>query len=404
MMRALLFTIALAIAFPSSSQQEVDNPRRGIESVEALLKQRPNDPTLWFYLARLRAAAGELDGCVAALEKVLAIGNGFLPPRDGFEKVWDAPAFQSVRAKLEAKLPRLDFAPTAFELEDRMLIPEGIAYDPHSQSFFVGSVNERKIVRIGAGGAASEFSAPSDGLDHVLGLAVDSPRRILYAVSTSAVVDSGGAAPRNAIFAFDVDSARLLRRVEVPGAKQLNDVTVARGGRVFTSDSASGAIYEIPKEAPARAIVAPGVLRGSNGLAVSPDAKRLYVAHATGIAMVDLADTAQVKRVAVPESETVAAIDGLYEWQGQLVGVQNVTTPGRVILMTLSSNGAAITRVQTLLSHHHRALDEPTTGAITERGFFLLAATGVSHFNREGRVDNADALPRPTVLRIPLTR
>jgi len=162
-------------------------------------------------------------------------------------------------------------------------------------------------------------------------------------------------------------------------------------------------VFEIPKEGAPRQVVSPNVIRASNGLAASADAKRLYVAHSTGLASVDLASGA-LTRMRIPERETVAAIDGLYEWQGQLVGVQNVTTPGRVILMTLSPDGQSVTRVQTLLSHHHRALEEPTTGAVTERGFFLLAATGVSHFDRQGHVDNADALPRPTVLRIPLTR
>ena len=80
----------------------------------------------------------------------------------------------------------------------------------------------------------------------------------------------------------------------------------------------------------------------------------------------------------MPPRQTVAAIDGLYQWQGKLIGVQNAPTPGRVILMTLSSDGAAITRIQTLLSHHHTALDEPTTGAVADDAFYLLAATGVA--------------------------
>ena len=100
----------------------------------------------------------------------------------------------------------------------------------------------------------------------------------------------------------------------------------------------------------------------------------------------------------------VAAIDGLYEWHGQLVGVQNVTNPGRVIIATLSRDGDTVTRVQTLLSHHHTALYEPTTGAVTDRGFFLLAATGVTHYNAQGKIDRPDEVPAPTILRIPLPR
>jgi DNA-binding beta-propeller fold protein YncE len=331
------------------------------------------------------------------------LGEGILPSRDGFESVWEDKDFQAVRAKLEAKLPRLDYAPNAFVIEDTRLVPEGIAYDAYTQSFFMGSIAERKILRIGEGNAVSEFAGAAAGLDSILGLVVDSPRRTLYAVSTSALTTEGEAHRRNAVVAFDVDTGRMLRRIAVPAARQLNDVAVAHGGRVFATDSGSGAVYEVPKEGDAREVVPPGALPGSNGLAASPDSKRLYVAHSTGIAVVDL-DTGTFKQVGIPERETVAAIDGLYEWQGQLIGVQNVTTPGRVILMTLSRDGASITKVQTLLSHHHNVLDEPTTGVVTPKGFFLLAATGVTHYNRAGTLDNPETLPKPTVVRIPLPR
>ena len=89
---------------------------------------------------------------------------------------------------------------------------------------------------------------------------------------------------------------------------------------------------------------------------------------------------------------------------GQLIGVQNVTKPGRVILVSLSRDGAAITAVKALLSHHHSALDEPTTGAVGRDSFYLLAATAVTRYNREGRIDRPDTVPLPTVVRIPLPR
>jgi hypothetical protein len=84
-----------------------------------------------------------------------------------------------------------------------------------------------------------------------------------------------------------------------------------------------------------------------------------------------------------------------------LVGVQNVTTPGRVIRIQLSADGTTVRAVKTLLSHHHNALDEPTTLAIAGSNFYLLAATGVSRFGADGIIADPDTVPRPTILRIP---
>ncbi|MEO5694865.1 MAG: SMP-30/gluconolactonase/LRE family protein [Usitatibacter sp.] len=395
------------LAFPVHAQQDKVAAHAAIGAIENLLKQRPTDATLYFYLARSHAQLGEKAAVVAALEKVLELGDGFLPARqEGFDPVWGDAAFQAVYAKLEAKLPRLDFAPTAFEMIDKTVIPEGIAYDAPSRSFFVGSIAQGRIYRVDDARGITEFAGAGANFDHVLGLAVDSPRRLLYAVTTSALTTEGEKRRRNAIVAFDIDTRKLMKRYDVDTAQQLNDVTVAAGGRVFASDSASGAIFEIGIQGPgpaARELVRPNQLRGSNGIAASPDGKKLYVAHSTGIAVVET-DTGAVRQVVNDTRENVAAIDGLYQHQGELIGVQNVTSPGRVIEISLGRGGESIARVRTLLSHHHTALDEPTTGAVAGDYFYLLAATGVSHFNREGRIERLETLHSPTVLKVLLAR
>ena len=404
-MRAFLVSLLLFAVLPLAAQTPApaDEAKRSITNIERLIALRPEDATLWFFLSRAQVRAGELTPAVASMQKVNRFGDGFLPRREDFAPLWDHAEFRELREKMAERLPRLDFAPVAFTIEDRTLIPEGIAYDPPSRSFFVGSILQHKVLRVAEDGAIAEFAGMSGDLDEVLGLAVDAPRRTLYVVSTTALTTAGEAKRRNAVVAYDVDTRKMVNRFEVPDAKQLNDVAVARGGRVFATDSASGAVYEIPVRGPGpvRPLLPAGAVSGSNGLAVSPDAKRLYVAHATGLAVIDIA-TGDVKRVENRTRETVAAIDGLYEWHGELIGVQNVTTPGRVIRIALSPDGGTITGVRTLLSHHHAWLDEPTTAVPTDHGLFVLAATGVSHYNRQGLVDHPETLPRPTVVRVPL--
>jgi len=142
----------LAFPFPSLSQGDAAR----IARVEALLKERPRDAALHYYLARFQCEARNVPAASAALEKVEEFGDGFLPTRDGFENCWQDAKFREVRARMEARLPRLDYAPTAFELEDRTLLPEGIAFDPASGAFFVGSTAKGTITRVGFGNALTE--------------------------------------------------------------------------------------------------------------------------------------------------------------------------------------------------------------------------------------------------------
>src|SRR5688572_22860665 len=243
-----LAAFLVALALPAFAQQpNLDAARQTVTAIEGLIKQRPTDATLYYYLARFQGQLGDRKAVVAALEKVLELGDGFLPVNEeGFAVVWDDSAFQSVLARIEARLPRMDFAPTAIELEDRTVIPEGIAYDPHSKAFFIGSIAQRRILRVGENRALTEFAGANANLDLVLGIAVDAPRRVLYAVSTNGFVGEAEKSRKNAVVSFDVDSGKLLQRYDIPEALQLNDVAIARGGRVFATDSQSGAIYEIP--------------------------------------------------------------------------------------------------------------------------------------------------------------
>jgi hypothetical protein len=72
-----------------------------------------------------------------------------------------------------------------------------------------------------------------------------------------------------------------------------------------------------------------------------------------------------------------------------------------VIRIQLSPDGESVRAVKTLLSHHHNALHEPTTLAIADNGFYLLAATAVRAYGADGTIANPDSVPRPAILRIP---
>jgi len=374
-------------------------PRRS-ELIRERLKTRPDDPTLYYYLALAEFAEGNRPGGLEALEKVADLGHGFLPVRGmGFDAVWGDSAFQNVRGRLEKKLPRVTSARELFRL-DRQLIPEGIAWDPQSRCYFVGSVAASRIIRIDARGKVSDFAVAGE-LRQVLGLALDAGRRRLHAVSTT-LVEGARDSVSNRVVTYDLATGARVRSVAVPAATQLNDVTVAASGELYTTDSGAGGVYRIRESGVVDTLVATGRLPGVNGVAISSDGTGLYLAHSTGIARFEFATGELLPRIEVPPGETIAAIDGLYADGHTLIGIQNVTNPGRVIRIHLRADGKGAERIETLLSHHHPAIDEPTTGVIVGRSFALLATTQVARFKPDGTLESPETLKRPVALMVSL--
>ena len=135
----------------------------------------------------------------------------------GSKAVWNDPEFQKIREKLAKEEPRTPDAPVAFRLADPKLIPEGIAYDPKQDRFFIGSVAQKKIVSANRKGEVKDFSKPEDNLDCVLGLFVDAAHEQLYAVSTNGFLDEAQKQRRNAVVRYDLKNGSACKSVRRTG-------------------------------------------------------------------------------------------------------------------------------------------------------------------------------------------
>ncbi len=384
-------------------QVEITDPiQRTIAGIKRLLVQRPNDATLYFYLASFQARAKEPENALASLRTMAQHGDGFLPGAHfGFENIKDNAEFIALRAELERKLPVVDKGPLVFRLDDKAFAPEGIAWDAQTKQFFLGSVLQKQVARFSPTGKMTPFAGPDTGLQQVLGVAVDGKRRQVVAVSTNALTNSKPL--HNSVFVFDIKSGMKLAEYPVPDARQLNDVAIAANGDLFVSDSASGAIYKVTasqKDAVVSTFMPAGTVGGSNGLALSADGKMLYVGHSTGVVRVDTA-TAKLVRLVPPARETIAGIDGLYVHKGDLIGIQNLISPGRVIRIRMNQDGSAIGKVETIQSHHNKLFLEPTTGAIVGDSINVLT-TILPDFNDKGEITNMGAMKNSTIVKVPL--
>ena len=376
--------------------------RASLERIQALRKERPDDGVLVFYEALLRTGLGDRDAAFTLLRSLKGRKLGLIPARDtGFDAVWNDPQFQAIRKELGDEEPATPFAPVAFRLKDPKLIPEGIAFDASGKRFFIGSIAEHKIIVADSKGEARDFSSPSDKLDAVLGIAVDPARQHLYAVSTNGFEESAKQERRNAVVRYDLKESRFTDRFAAPEAMQLNDLTVAPDGTLYVTDSETGTLFrKKPGEKMLARFGETGALPGANGIALSDDGA-LYVTLSTGIARVD-PNTGKPTRL--PQSDTVVTggCDGLYWHEGDLLGIQNSTNPGRVIRIALTEKGTRVAGITVLQSHHHPDFDEPTTGAIANNALHVIGNSCVSHYQPDGTLKNAGNLKGAAIIAVPL--
>jgi hypothetical protein len=346
----------------------------------------PTNPDLHYLMAIIHAREGRRYDAFEALNNTLKYGDGFLPPRgDYFASLEGEPLYETIYRRFESSLATIQPVEQAIAVRDAKLLPEGIAWDAAKKRFLIGSTYRREIVSVDFRGRVSPFMKQANGPVPVLGLAIDSARRILYAVNSNGFLDEAKINRRNAIVAYDLKQNQKLWELEIPEALQINDVAVHPDGNLAVTDSGGGSVFMIDVKGQRRVKQLPliGKLRGVNGIAFHPTGKFLYIAHSLGISLWS-EETNALSRMSKPPRATLAAIDGLY-WlpsnnnaEQMLIGVQNVTNKGRVIRMVLSEQGDRVTEVSPVLSHHHPSIDEPTTLALAGNHAFLLARTQVS--------------------------
>ncbi len=380
------------------------------ERVAAALALEPGHPILLLHMARACALDGDTLQAGEWLLRTAATGLRIdLSTEPDLAAVRGTPAWAGAAGVVARHAAPEGAAETVARIAEPDFMPEGIAADPVTGDLFVGSMHLRKIVRLAADGAASDFvPAGRDGLDSVVGLKVDADRRLLWACSGASVQMRGGTpadSARTGLYAFDLESGRTVTRVMLPDTTRacfFNDCCLGRDGEVYVTDTMQGGIYVLRAGADRfETVVGPGVLVGSNGLALSDDGRRLYVAEYTlGIAVVDLPG-GEVTRLLHPEEIAVCYADGLLWHQGSLIAVQNGRGLDRVARFYLDGSGLRVMGM-TVLAARLPGFDEPTTATLAGGACLFIANSELNRFGPDGRLRPAEPRRDFLIMRTPL--
>ena len=369
----------------------------------------PDHPGVIYAVARGFALLGKPDSALAWLEQLVRIGATRAPDSDSaFAPLRNSRAFRALQARLDANRVPVVHGKAAFALPDPDLLPEAMDWDPSTASWIVGSLSQRKVIRVRPDGSTTDFISASDLL-RVVGIHVDSARSLLWFATWAPRPDS--TAPHHEpmtetrLFKCHLRTGRVLRRympADSETSHLFNDLAIAANGDVYVTDTEQGWLYRVTADSDSLEVFLqpdPNQFSEANGITLVRGDRALYVAFLEGIARVDLR-TRQIARLGSPLNASTAEIDGLYWYRGALLGVQHAPGLEQVVRYQLTRDGGSIRQVD-VLERGDSMLRLPTTGAVVGTRLYYIANSQYDRLGADNRLSPAAVSPPPlTVVRV----
>ena len=393
---------------------EKEDYKAGAEILKTVYSINPEDDLIINFIAESYAMLGDDASLLLWLRRLLEVSPCFFHFPENRISILKSRQYRHL-AQVAAKGIRPHASEVAFMLAEKDLIPEGIAYDPLDQVFFLSSLHKRKIVRVRPRTAnqpaiVEDFTSQGqDGLYSTLGMKVDAERRVLWVCSSaesfmSAYSESD--AGKAALFKYDLNTRRLIRKYEIgPNPRHLlNDLALNAEGDVFITDIASGEIFTVLHDKDVLEVFIPsGRFTAPNGIAISSEGGKLFISDMPfGVYVVDVKTKLSAR---LPQSVGISpsGSDGLYFYKNSLIGIVNIVSEraGRVARFYLDDSAESITR-GAVLDCNHPSYQWPTTGVVVGDSLFYIANSQYGSFDNEHRTFPRSKLRKVVVMKLKL--
>jgi hypothetical protein len=380
-----------------------------IENMKLALALRPTYGPYTYNIAAGYALSGNKPEAFVWLNRLADMGLVYPVAGDeDFNSITNTDEFQAIVQRFEINAKPVGHSKTAFTVHQKGLVPEGIAYDPLTQTFYLGSVYKRKIVSINRAGETRDFSSEADGLWSVMGMRVDPARRVLWVCTAShpQMMNFNQAEKGfSGIFKYDLKTRRLIKKYLLPGQSKphwLGDLVLNSRGDVFASDSVSPAIYVLDRRTDRLDLfLESGAFVNPQGLAFDSGERHLFMAdYLKGLFVIEMR-TKAYSLVAPAPRTTMLGLDGLYSYKGKLIGVQNGVRPNRLVELTLDDRLTEVEKF-TVIEANNPAFDEPTLGVLRGQTLFYIANSQWGAIDEKGKLAAEEKLQDPIVLKLKL--
>jgi DNA-binding beta-propeller fold protein YncE len=371
-------------------------------------KLHPYHQGILFNAARAAALNNKPDEAITFLKKAIYVKADFdlktpdlkiLEGREDFEKI------KSLQSELMKPVVNSD---TAFIIHDRTAHIESITAGDLKNIFYLGSIHQRKIIRVDDKGNTINFTKNGqDGLCSVFGLKVDPSKRYLWACSSPMQeMENYDSSAKSAVYKYDIKSGRLLQRFESNEKSEFifGDLALDPKGNVFVSDSKNNIIFTVnEKTGKLDNYFTSADFWNLQGITFSKDGKYLFIAdYIKGIFRLDTKEKSLIQLTSNFE-ESLKSIDGLTFYNNSLIAIQNAIVPMRVTQYKLNKNLDALIGYS-IIDRGHAAFNEPTIGCITEDTLYYIGNSLWSGYDEKHQLKKFEDLQEVVVLKAGLKK
>lgn len=290
-------------------------------------------------------------------------------------------------------------------VNDKELIPEGIAVHPATGVVYLSSLHQNKIVLLDKNGNCKDLiSSGQDGFMKGLGIRISKDGKTLWACSASldTIKSISG------LFGIDLSSGKVVQSyVHGDDSTSLfNDLIIHSSGDIYLTDTYQGTVFRYhPDSQKIEPWLHSEQLTLANGIALSDDEKILFVASGDkGVQRIDM-ETKEI--ISVTQGErTDYAIDGLLYNNKMLIGIigwpQDEFQNHRVIRYHLTDD-YYFSSADTLIINKPY-IQVPTTAALYKNHLYILGKTNLGLYNKgQQSLDTVkDSLQFPLIVQMQL--
>jgi hypothetical protein len=379
--------------------------RSSVENAQELERFLNQSPESLLESARAELHRNDLNEALRKVQQFVKMGqvSDLLETSEEFARLRTAPSFPEIAKGMRENRSPVSLALTALQLSDPALLAEDLDYEPVSKRFFITSVREKKIVVAETNGIVRDFAkAPDDW--PMLAIKIDPARQVLWA--TEVALQGFVFAPksdwgRSAVLRFDLQTGKVLRRIEGPPNSALGDMTLAPNGDAILSDGEGGGVYRVSVQGDRFERSDGGDFISPQTPAMHPDGRQIFVPdYVRGIGVLDLSNR-QVHWISTEGRYALNGIDGLYCDHGVLIAVQNGAAPERVVAFAMNAEFTKVAS-EAIFERSSDTLGDPTHGVIVDGEFYYIANSGWDVIDDHGNIKPDAKLSPARIMRVPL--